>query len=221
MAYGEVFSGNGTRVVKTPVRSPRANSYADRFVGTLLGECLDHVLILWERNLRSVLAEYIRHYNGHRPHQALRQEPPLCEPGNGVDITARIERRQVLGGLISEYRRAMLNCMSAQHHRPRVTDRPAETPAAIRATLAASDVPEVLAQYESELDAAFAQARETGDLTVLTTAVRRWWIEALEWQRDPAGQRDFLARMERYLAEGPPGPEHRITCEEFRAQLGV
>jgi len=115
----------------------------------------------------------------------------------------------------------MLNCMTAQHHRPRVTDRPAETPAAIRATLAASDVPEVLAQYESELDAAFAQARETGDLTVLTTAVRRWWIEALEWQRDPAGQRDFLARMQRYLAEGPRGPEHRITREEFRAQLGV
>jgi hypothetical protein len=47
-------------------------------------------------------------------------------------------------------------------------------------------MPEVVAQYEAELDAAFAQARETGDLRVLTTAVRRWWIEALEWQRDPA-----------------------------------
>ena len=117
-------------------------------------------------------------------------------------------------------RRAMLFSMSARHHEPPVTDRPAETPAAVRAALAASAVPEVLAQYETELDAAFSQARETGDLTVLTTAVRRWWIEALEWQRDPAGQRDFLARMERYLAEGPPGPEHRVTREEFRAQLG-
>jgi len=118
--------------------------------------------------------------------------------------------------------RAMLTCMTAQHHHePPLTDRPAETLAAIRAALAASAVPEVLAQYETELDAAFAQARETGDLTVLTTAVRRWWIEALEWQRNPAGQRDFLARMERYLTEGPPGPEHRITREEFRAQLGV
>jgi hypothetical protein len=115
----------------------------------------------------------------------------------------------------------MLTCMTAQHHEPPVTDRPAEAPAAIRAALAASAVPEVVAQYETELDAAVAQARETGDLTVLTTAVRRWWIEALEWQRDPARQRDFLARMERYLAEGPPGPEHRITREEFRAQLGV
>jgi hypothetical protein len=79
----------------------------------------------------------------------------------------------------------------------------------------------MLRQHETELDAAFIQARGTGDLTVLTAAVRRWWIEALEWQRDPAGQRAFLARMERYLAGGPPGPAHRITREEFRAHLGV
>ena len=67
----------------------------------------------------------------------------------------------------------MLTCMTAQHHEPAAGGRPAETPAAIRAALAASAVPEVLAQYETELDAAFAQARETGDLTVLTSAVRR------------------------------------------------
>ena len=48
---------------------------------------------------------------------------------------------------------------------------------------------------------------------VLTATVRRWWIDALEWRRDPAGQQDFLARMERYLGEGPPGHEHRITRE--------
>jgi len=64
------------------------------------------VLILGERHLRKVLAEYARHYNGHRPHQGLQQKPPLCQPGDAVDITARIERRQVLCGLISEYRRA-------------------------------------------------------------------------------------------------------------------
>ena len=115
----------------------------------------------------------------------------------------------------------MLAGMTAEHHEPPVAGRLAETPAAIRAVLAASALPEVVAQYETELDAAFARARETGDLRVLTAAVRRWWIEALEWQRDPAGQRDFLARMERYLADGPPGPEHRLTREEFRAQLGA
>jgi hypothetical protein len=111
--------------------------------------------------------------------------------------------------------------MGGQHDQPPATHRPAETPAAIRAVLAANAGPAVLRQYETELDAAFAQARTAGDLTVLTTAVRRWWIEALEWQRDPAGQWAFLARMERYLAEGPPDAAHRITREEFRAQLGV
>jgi putative transposase len=75
-------------------------------VGRLRRECLDHVLILGEQYLRHVLAEYARHYNGHRPHQGLQQESPQRRPGNAVDITARIERGQVLGGLVSEYRRA-------------------------------------------------------------------------------------------------------------------
>jgi hypothetical protein len=61
---------------------------------------------LGERHLREVLAEYARHYSGHRPHQGLQQEPPQRQPGHAVDITARIERRQVIDGLISEYHRA-------------------------------------------------------------------------------------------------------------------
>ena len=105
-AFDGVFSGNCTRMIKTPVRSPRANSYAERFVGTLRRECLDHMLILGERHLRGVLTQYARHYNGHRPHQGLQQAPPPREPGHTVDFNARIERRQVLGGLISEYCRA-------------------------------------------------------------------------------------------------------------------
>ena len=104
-AFDNVFTGNAMRVIKTPVRSPRANSYAERFVGTLRRECLDHILILGEGHLRKVLAEFARHYNGHRPHQSLRQEPPR-QPSRAVDISGRIERKQVLGGLISEYRRA-------------------------------------------------------------------------------------------------------------------
>jgi putative transposase len=104
-AFDHVFTGNSMRVIKTPVRSLRANSYAERFVGTLRRECPDHILILGEGHLRKVLAEFARHYNGHRPHQSLRQEPPM-QPGCAVDIAARIERRQVLSGLINEYRRA-------------------------------------------------------------------------------------------------------------------
>jgi putative transposase len=104
--FDEVFAGNGTRVIKTPVRSPRANSFAERFAGTLRRECLDHLLIHGEQHLRKVLAEYAWHYNGHRPHQARHQRPPLHEPGQAIDVTARIQRRQAVGGLISEYRRA-------------------------------------------------------------------------------------------------------------------
>jgi putative transposase len=74
-------------------------------VGTLRRECLDHMLILGESHLRSVLAGYARHCNRHRPHQGLQQQAPQ-QPGRAVDIAARIERRQVLSGLISEYRRA-------------------------------------------------------------------------------------------------------------------
>jgi putative transposase len=107
MAFDEIFAGNGTRVIKTPVRSPRANSFAERFVGTLRRECLDHVLILGERHLRKVLAEYARHYNSHRPHQSLQQRPPRRETAHAaMDITAQIERRRLIGGLISEHRRA-------------------------------------------------------------------------------------------------------------------
>ncbi|MGI8451634.1 MAG: integrase core domain-containing protein [Streptosporangiaceae bacterium] len=106
MAFDVVFAGNGTRVIKTPVRSPRANSFAERFVGTLRREYLDHLLILGKQHLRAVLAKYSRHYNGHPPHQARSQLPPQHEPGQVVDVTARIELRRAVGGLISEYRRA-------------------------------------------------------------------------------------------------------------------
>ena len=69
-AFDDAFAGNGTRIIKTPVRSPRANSFAERYAGTLRRECLDHLLIHGERHLRRALAEYARHYNTHRPHQS-------------------------------------------------------------------------------------------------------------------------------------------------------
>jgi putative transposase len=104
--FDDVLAGNGVRVIKTPVRSPRANSFAERYVGTLRRECLDHLLIHGERHLRRVLAEYAWHYNDHRPHQSREQRPPLHAPGQPVDVTARITRRQVVHGLINEYHRA-------------------------------------------------------------------------------------------------------------------
>ena len=105
-AFDEVFAGNGMRIIKTPIRSPRANSFAERYVGTLRRECLDHLLIHGEQHLRHILAEYAQHYNDHRPHQSREQRPPLHEPGQAIDVTARIKLRQAVQGLISEYRRA-------------------------------------------------------------------------------------------------------------------
>jgi hypothetical protein len=55
---------------------------------------------LGEQHLRNVLAEYAQHFNGHRPHQTC-SEPPQREPSNAIDMSARIERREVLSGLIS------------------------------------------------------------------------------------------------------------------------
>jgi len=105
-AFDQVLAGNGARIIKTPVRSPRGDSGAERYVRTLRRECPGHLLIYGERHLRRILAEYTRHDNEHRPHQAREQRPPLHEPGQAVDMTTRIPRRQVVHCLISEYRRA-------------------------------------------------------------------------------------------------------------------
>ena len=98
--------------------------------------------------------------------------------------------------------------------------RPACTPAAIRAVLAANADPDVLQRYDHDLDAAFELARQNGDLTPLLQAVRRWWFEADAW-RDPGAQRRFLARVDSYRTAGPPPPEQRLTRQEVRAQFGV
>lgn len=98
--------------------------------------------------------------------------------------------------------------------------RPACSPAAIRAVLAANADPDVLQRYDDDLDAAFELACEHGDLTPLLQAVRRWWFEADAW-RDPGAQRRFLARLDSYRTAGPPPPEQRLTRQELRARFGV
>ena len=95
--------------------------------------------------------------------------------------------------------------------------RPACTPTAIRAVLAANGDPEVLLRYDSDLDAAYEKARERGDLTPLVQTVHRWWFEADAW-RDLKAQREFLARIERYQRAGPPPAAERLTREQIRAR---
>jgi hypothetical protein len=96
--------------------------------------------------------------------------------------------------------------MTSSHAaRHQVMARPACTPGAVRAVLAANADTAVLRRYDDELDAAFEQAREHGDLPPLLDTVGRWWFEADAW-RDPGTQREFLARVKRYQTEGPPPP---------------
>jgi putative transposase len=103
-AFDAVFAAEAIKVLMTPVRAPRANAYAERWVGTVRREVLDRMLILGGRQLQAVLAEYVDHYNGHRPHRALGQAPPL-RPGVPVVLApaGRVVRRDRLGGLIHEY----------------------------------------------------------------------------------------------------------------------
>ena len=67
-AFDAVFTGADIRTIRTPVQAPRANAIAERFIGTLRRECLDHMLITGRRHLAVVLHEYLEHYNTHRPH---------------------------------------------------------------------------------------------------------------------------------------------------------
>ncbi|HJY74576.1 MAG TPA: DUF6247 family protein [Streptosporangiaceae bacterium] len=79
---------------------------------------------------------------------------------------------------------------------------------------------DILQRYDEDLDAAFEQAREQGDVAPLVQTVKRWWFEADAW-RDPQAQREFLARIDAYRDEGPPPAEQRMSREEIRTQFGV
>ncbi len=106
-AFDAVFAAQGMQVVKTPVRAPRANAYAERWVGTVRRELLDRMLIFGRRQLEAVLAEYVDHYNGHRPHRCLGQAPPLGPARPPAALPGRrVVRRDRLGGLIGEYSQA-------------------------------------------------------------------------------------------------------------------
>ncbi|MER6765106.1 integrase core domain-containing protein [Amycolatopsis sp. NPDC000673] len=105
-SFDAVLADVGITTVKIPPRCPRANCYAERFVFTARSELTDRMLILGQRHLRAVLAEYVRRCNGRRPHRSreLRPPRPTCPVAN-LD-SQRIKRERLLGGLINEYERA-------------------------------------------------------------------------------------------------------------------
>ena len=107
-SFDEVFCSQGIRTIRTPIRAPRANAFAERFVGTVRRECVDRTLIVSRRHLEAVVHEYVEHHNSHRPHRSLGQLPPQPQgdaPAESKNVDAsRLQRTNRLGGLIHEYR---------------------------------------------------------------------------------------------------------------------
>jgi transposase InsO family protein len=103
-SFDAVIASAGIKVVRTPVQTPVANAFAERWVRTAREDCLDHLLVLSRRQLESVLGQYMRHYNRARPHRGLQLAvpEPRSEQGEGGTVC----RHDVLGGIIHEYQRA-------------------------------------------------------------------------------------------------------------------
>jgi putative transposase len=105
-SFDAVLADVGIKTVRIPPRCPRANCYAERFVLTARTELTDRMLILSQRHLHVVLAEYVRHYHGRRPHRSRELRPPRPTYPTADLNSQRIKRRSMLGGLINEYERA-------------------------------------------------------------------------------------------------------------------
>jgi putative transposase len=105
-AFDEIFRSEGITVIRTPIRAPQANAYAERFVRTVRAECLDWLLIIGRRHLEHVLRIYTQHYNRERPHRALALLSPESAIAAWQPPGGAVKRRDQLGGLIHEYHRA-------------------------------------------------------------------------------------------------------------------
>ena len=105
--YGRDFRQRARRVgidaIATPIHAPKANAIAERLIGALRRECLDHPIILDEQHLRSLLSEFVRYYNQDRPHRTLGLQTPESRPRLP---TGPIRSRPVLNGLHHVYERA-------------------------------------------------------------------------------------------------------------------
>jgi putative transposase len=107
--FDDVFRYQGAAVLRTPLQAPNANALAERWIATVRAECLDWLLIVGRSHLEQVLRVYVNHYNAHRPHRALGLEAP--HPAVGLHLIreggqAGVQRRDLLGGLLHQYRRA-------------------------------------------------------------------------------------------------------------------
>ena len=100
-SFDEIFASIGIEIVLTPVRSPRANAFAERWVRTVREDCLDQLLVLSRRHLERIMTEYVAPYNQGRPHRSLNLTAP--QRAAAVRSAGHVRRRDILGGLIHEY----------------------------------------------------------------------------------------------------------------------
>jgi putative transposase len=101
--FDALIRSERVRVIKTPVRAPKANAIAERWVRTVRNECLDHVLVLGRRHLEQILRGYVAHFNAERPHRSLELAAPAGSPRSRGSPSVDIRRRDVVGGLIHDY----------------------------------------------------------------------------------------------------------------------
>jgi transposase InsO family protein len=103
-SFDAVYAADGIEAILTPVRAPRANAFAERWVRTVRRECLDWTLVLGRRHLERALRGYVAHYNAKRPHRGIDLRTPESAPDPPAPVSSiwRVRRSDVLGGLIHE-----------------------------------------------------------------------------------------------------------------------
>ncbi len=104
-SFDRVAKGARIRVIKTAVRAPNMNAFAERFVGSARRELLDHVIVLDDQHLGRLVRQYQDYFNEARPHQGIGQRIP-GKPVQAADLKKPIVVKPVLGGLHHDYRRA-------------------------------------------------------------------------------------------------------------------
>ena len=104
-AFDEVLTSTGIRILRSPIRAPRANAIMERWIGSCRRELLDQTLIWNQRHLLRVLRDDENHHNEHRPHRSLGQAAPLKPlPAVVTDLDSfQLQRHRRVSGVISEY----------------------------------------------------------------------------------------------------------------------
>jgi len=110
LSFGRILASEGIQVIRNPVRVPRANGVAERFVGTVRRKRLERTLILGRHHLGRVLGEYVAHFNRRRTHRSIDQRAP-CLAAEPLSPSRKVEapmvrRTAIFDGLMRDYRLA-------------------------------------------------------------------------------------------------------------------